>query len=472
MELLFNYVNQHSEEYIHRLREAVALDSVSSDPCKRSRCVDMAHYICNWIERLGGKSIIKHVGKQKFADGQVLDYPPIIFGDFCVDQQRPVVLAYCHYDVQPADIQDGWRFNPFELVEEQGKLYGRGATDDKGPLLDWLWAIEAHRQLGIPLPVNLLLCFEGMEESGSFGLDKVIEEESKGILYHVKYVCITDNYWLTEHRPCLTYGLRGIVYFQVHVRGPQMDLHSGLFGGLVHEPMNDLTHLLGTLTDNQGNILIPKVMDSVAPVTKEEESIYERILFDPEQLRKEAGQVSQLRESDKVKLLMNRWRFPSLSIHGIQGDFSGQGEKTVIPCAVTGKFSIRLVPHQQPQEIAHHVENFLKQQFAQFHSGNELQVEWRGASPWLADYHNSNFTAARLAFKKVYQVEPDLTREGGSIPITNTFQEYLGGEICLIPLGSPDDGAHSQNEKMNKLNYIEGIKVIIAYMNELAKQMS
>lgn len=463
-------MNQHSEEYIHRLREAVALDSVSSDPNKRSRCLDMANYICKWIEKLGGKPIVKHIGKQTFPDGQVLDYPPILFGDFTVDtKEKPVLLAYCHYDVQPADIQDGWKFDPFQLVEEQGKLYGRGATDDKGPLLGWLWAIEAYKQLGIPLPVNLLLCFEGMEESGSTGLDRVIEEESKvgGLLSNVKYVCITDNYWLTEHRPCLTYGLRGIVYFQVHIEGPKMDLHSGLFGGLVNEPMNDLIHLFSSLTDIHGNILIPQVMDSVAPVTKEEELLYEKILFDPQLLKQEAGQVSHLRESNKVKLLMNRWRFPSLSFHGIQGAFSGPGEKTVIPGKVTGKFSIRLVPHQQPEEIARHVENYLRQQMNKIQSGNVLQVEWRGASPWLADYHNSNFQAARSAFQKVYQVDPDLTREGGSIPITNTFQEYLGGEICLMPLGSPDDGAHSQNEKMNKLNYIQGIKVIIAYMNEL-----
>lgn len=125
-------MDQHVEEYIHRLREAVALDSVSSDPCKRSRCLDMANYLCKWIEQLGGKLVVKHIGKQQLADGQVLDYPPIIFGDFSAEPHKPVLLAYGHYDVQPADMQDGWKFNPFELVEENGKLYGRGSTDDKG----------------------------------------------------------------------------------------------------------------------------------------------------------------------------------------------------------------------------------------------------------------------------------------------------------------------------------------------------
>eukprot|EP00871_Galdieria_phlegrea_P005420 jgi/Galph1/587/GphlegSOOS_G5411.1 len=469
---LFQHVQDHSQEYVDRLAQAIAIDSVSSDPEKRNRCFDMASFICDWIKRVGGTPIVRKIGYQKLEDGTQIEYPPVIFGDFRRQNNQPLLLAYCHYDVQPANSQDGWKHAPFQMFEEEGKLYGRGSTDDKGPLLSWLWALEAHQQLGIPLPVNLLLCFEGMEESGSIGLEDIIRKESEELLSNVQYICITDNYWVAPQKPCLTYGLRGIVYFQLHIKGPEMDLHSGLFGGLVREPMNDLIHLLGSLTDENGDIRVSKVLEKIAPVTGEEVSLYDNITFDVSQLRKEAGDVSSLKESDKVKLLMNRWRFPSLSFHGIQGAFSGEGEKTVIPGAVTGKFSIRLVPYQEPEQIANDIEAYLLQQFHSLKSPNRMTLEWRGALPWIGDYHNENFTAARLALEKVYQVEPDWTREGGSIPITNTFQQYLGGQICLIPLGSPDDGAHSQNEKMNKLNYLQGIKVIIAYMAELAKQLS
>ena len=194
--------------------------------------------------------------------------PPLVVGAYGRDAGKKTLLVYGHYDVQPALKSDGWATDPFELVEDaSGRMFGRGSTDDKGPVIAWLWILQAHQQLGVPLPVNLRFVFEGMEESGSTGLDEYVHSAAKGLLADVDCVCISDNYWLGKTKPCLTYGLRGVSYYTIEVSGPGKDLHSGLYGGAVHEPMTDLIALMGRLVDPRGTILIPGITDSVAPLT-------------------------------------------------------------------------------------------------------------------------------------------------------------------------------------------------------------
>ncbi|CAG2116602.1 unnamed protein product, partial [Medioppia subpectinata] len=207
----------------------------------------------------------------------------------------------------------------------------------------------------------------------------------------------------------------------------------------------------------------------VAPLTKEEESLYHKIEFDCNQFRDEVG-TQKLIHCDKVNTLTHRWRYPSLSLHGIEGAFSGSGAKTVIPRKVVGKFSIRLVPNQVPEKIGKIVIDYLKSEFKKLNSPNKLAVHMpNGGKPWVADTNATNFTAGRKAMKTVFGVEPDLTREGGSIPVTLTFQNATGKSVLLLPMGSADDGAHSQNEKINKKNYIDGTKVFAAYIYELSQ---
>jgi acetylornithine deacetylase/succinyl-diaminopimelate desuccinylase-like protein len=235
--------------------------------------------------------------------------------------------------------------------------------------LSWLWVVEAHQQLNIPLPVHLKLIFEGMEEYGSDGMFETIQEEASqkdGFLQDVDFFCISDNYWLGKRKPCLTYGLRGLAYFALQVQGCEQDLHSGVLGGTVHEAMTDLVKLLATLVDSSGTILVEGVMDDVKPVTPEEEALYEPIEFDLEEYKEEnkvASVSNKLLHDDKKSLLMARWRFPTLSLHGIEGAFSGGGAKTVIPAKVIGKFSLRLVPDQRPSYIEKVVTDHLNREF-------------------------------------------------------------------------------------------------------------
>lgn len=467
-------ITTNSDVYVQRLADAVAIRSVSTDLTRRDDCFAMADLLNHWIEDLGGSSEKVLVGFQELDDGSRFDLPPVILAEFSdgSPKTKPTVLVYGHYDVQPAEQSDGWPQDPFTLTEVDGKLYGRGSTDDKGPILAWLWAIETHRELELELPVNLKFCLEGMEESNSECLDDLLEREAKsGFLSDVDYVIITDNYWVTTDKPCLTYGLRGLATFQCEVKAGSQTLHSGVYGGCIAEPMTDVIQLLAAVSQaGHGDIGVDGCgKASAEPIGEEERELYRGITFDTDEFRKEAGDVPALLGEDAKEVLMNRWRFPSLSIHGIEGGYSGQGFKTVIPGNATGKFSIRLVPGQDGKLVEEEVKAALEKRFAELKSPNELTVTTSSSKPWLANPRCPLYKAGASALLKVYGVKPDLTREGGSIPIAGLLQEKLGVETMLLPLGQSDDGAHSENEKMSRRNYLYGVQVLFAVIWEVAR---
>lgn len=241
------------------MKTACGIQSVSAWPDKRGEIDQMVDWTAEKLKALGTEIELADVGKQTLPSGQVIPLPKVLLGTLGKDASKKTVLVYGHLDVQPALKEDGWNTNPFELTEIDGKLFGRGASDDKGPVLCWIHAIEAYQKLNIPLPLNVKFVFEGMEESGSEGLDDLLMQRKNDFLANVDYVCISDNYWLGKKRPCLTYGLRGLAYFQIEVECATKDLHSGVFGGTVHEAMPDLCYLLSILVDKDTNILIPGV---------------------------------------------------------------------------------------------------------------------------------------------------------------------------------------------------------------------
>lgn len=464
----FKQVDDLADHFIGRLAEAVAIPSVSSEAARRPDVVRMGHWLADTLKKLGAEAELRPLGKQHGTD---LDLPPIVLARYGNDKNKRTILVYGHYDVQPAEKSDGWDTEPFELiVKEDGRLCGRGSTDDKGPVLGWLNAIEAHQKAGIDFPVNLLMCFEGMEEYGSDGLEELVMEEGKKFFADADAVCISDNYWLGTERPCLTYGLRGCNYYSIEVWGPGADLHSGVFGGLAHEPMTDLVRVMGSLVDPDGKILIPGIAEQVAPVTPEEESLYDGIAYSTAMLQESLGSKTNISD-DKKKLLMARWRNPSLSLHGIEGAFSAPGAKTVIPAKVIGKFSIRTVPNMEIDKTNEAVIKYVEDVFKKLNSKNTLKVYPQHCGKWwVASPKHWNFSAAAKATERVWGIPPDFTREGGSIPITLTFQEATGKNVLLLPMGSSTDGAHSINEKLDKKNYIEGIKLLGAYLHYVAEE--
>jgi Cys-Gly metallodipeptidase DUG1 len=429
----------------------------------------MGHFLADELKKLGAEVELRPLGKQPHKEH--LDLPPVVIARYGNDKNKRTILVYGHYDVQPAQLEDGWGTKPFELtIDDKDRMYGRGSTDDKGPVLGWLNAIEAHQKAGIDFPVNLLCCFEGMEEYGSEGLDDFINVEAKKYFKDADAVCISDNYWLGTEKPCLTYGLRGCNYYSIEVSGPGQDLHSGVFGGTAQEPMTDLALIMSKLVDNKGKILIPGINEMVAPLTDDEKELYDPIAYTMDNLHESLGSQTTITE-DKVSTLMARWRYPSLSLHGIEGAFSAPGAKTVIPAKVIGKFSIRTVPDMQPEKVTAAVEKYIKEEFAKLNSKNKLNVYLQHDGKWwVSSPKHWNFSAAAKAVKQVFGVEPDYTREGGSIPVTITFEQATGKNVLLLPMGSSTDAAHSINEKLDRRNYIEGIKLLGAYLHYVAEE--
>ena len=429
----------------------------------------MGQFLADELKKLGAEVEQRPLGKQPHKEH--LDLPPVVIARYGKDKNKRTILVYGHYDVQPALLEDGWATKPFDLtIDDKDRMYGRGSTDDKGPVLGWLNAIEAHQKAGIDFPVNLLCCFEGMEEYGSEGLDDFINVEAKKYFKDADAVCISDNYWLGTEKPCLTYGLRGCNYYSLEISGPGQDLHSGVFGGTAQEPMTDLAHIFSKLVDSKGKILIPGINEMVAPMTEDEKKLYGPIAYTMDNLYESLGSKTTITE-DKESTLMARWRYPSLSLHGIEGAFSAPGAKTVIPAKVIGKFSIRTVPDMKPEAVTDAVKKYINDEFAKLNSKNKCSISLQHDGKWwVASPHHWNFSAAAKAVKQVFGVEPDYTREGGSIPVTITFEQATGKNVLLLPMGSSTDAAHSINEKLDRRNYIEGIKLLGAYLHYVAEE--
>ncbi|MFV2014304.1 MAG: M20/M25/M40 family metallo-hydrolase, partial [Candidatus Heimdallarchaeota archaeon] len=303
---------ERTQEHIDFLTEFVSMKSVSSNPELRQTCADTASFLLQLVLTLGADA---HVITQESGS-------PIVIGKIGNEEDLPTILLYGHYDVQPAAIEDGWDTEPFELTEKDGYLYGRGATDDKGPITSTLFAIKELLEDG-QFPVNLRFIYEGMEESGSEGFEELISDHRE-FFGKVDGVVVIDNYWLGTDRPCLTYGLRGMAYMGIEVSGPKQDMHSGVEGGTFREPMTDLINILGRLQTVTGEPMISGFADDVRPITPEENALYQDIEFDLETYKEAIG-VSALNSDDTHTLLMKKWRMPTFSFHGIEGAFSGPG---------------------------------------------------------------------------------------------------------------------------------------------------
>ncbi|KAF2202384.1 beta-Ala-His dipeptidase [Delitschia confertaspora ATCC 74209] len=465
----FKQVDDLQDKFIDRLREAVAIPSISSEDARRPDVVRMGHWLADQIRALGGEVELRELGPQPGREHLTL--PPCLLGRYGSDPKKRNILIYGHYDVQPAAKEDGWATDPFTLtIDDKDRMFGRGSTDDKGPVLGWLNVIEAHQKAGIEFPVNLIMCFEGMEENGSEGLNDTIKAEAKKFFKDADVVCISDNYWLGTEKPCLTYGVRGCNYYSLEISGPGQDLHSGVFGGVAHEPMTDLIRVMDSLVDPDGKILVKGIADLVAPLTDDEAALYPPIAFTMDDLYQSLGSKATIHDN-KNDALMHKMRYPSISLHGIEGAFSTSGAKTVIPAKVIGKFSIRTVPNMEIDEVNKLIQTHVEEAFAKLGSKNTMKFNIVHCGKWwVADPKHWNYTAAGKAVEKVFGVKPDLTREGGSIPVTLTFQDELQKNVLLLPMGSSTDMAHSINEKLDKRNYIEGTKLLGAYLHYVAEE--
>ena len=449
-----------SEEMKNYLKELVHIQSVSSDPSKKSESLKTANFVVSKLEELGAET--------KIVPNAIEGKNPLLFAKLGSDPSKKTILFYSHYDVQPALKEDGWDTEPFTVAEKDGYMYGRGVSDDKGPIVVIYQAIKELQASG-SLPVNIRWLYEGEEESGSGGFEETVIKEFK-YFEKIDGLMIMDTAWFGDKVPSMDYGFRGLCYVFIEIQGPKKDQHSGQFGGSFREPMLDLVQILSNLVTLEGKILVEGVYDSVKPLTDDEKKLYDNIEFDVEEFKNSIGYTTKWENEDSKQILMNLWRNPSLSIHGIEGAFYGPGAKTVIPAKVLGKVSIRLVPDQKPSEIADLFEKYVQKEFAKLHSPNKLVFHKHASGDWwYGDLNNFLFKANTKAIKEYWKKDPIYARSGGSIPIIPFMEKTFNAPAIGMTTGQSSDGAHSQNERLRIENFVGSKEVVKLMLQEIGK---
>ena len=406
---------------------------------------------------------LESIGMQKAALFPTQGHP-IVYGEWLGAPGKPTVLFYGHYDVQPVDPLGLWISGPFQPTIRDGELYARGAVDDKGQVWMNLKAIEAHLEAQGALPLNLKLLIEGEEEVGSSHLDAFIQSHQE--LLRADVALISDTPMFDRGIPSICYGLRGLAYFQLDLKGTSQDLHSGSFGGTVINPNFALAQIIHSLKDSDGRILIPGFYDDVAPMSDREKEELSRLPFDQERFRREVG-APELFGERGYGTLERIWSRPTLEVNGLCGGFTGEGAKTVIPAVAMAKISMRLVPDQDPDRIARLFERHLKTVTPR--SVELTLTRMHGGKPWLAPIDHPAIRAASRALEKGFGAAPVFVREGGSIPVVDTLAETLGLSTVLMGVGLPDENAHAPNEKLDLGNFQNGIVSVAHFFDEFSR---
>lgn len=446
------YIQEHKNRFIDELLELLRIPSVSADSRYKGDVRKAARYICDKLLAAG-------------ADvAELCETPghPIVYGQKMIDANLPTVLVYGHYDVQPADPVELWHSPPFEPVIKDEKIYARGACDDKGQMYMHIKALETMLATGT-LACNVKFMIEGEEEVGSDNLASFVKANKEKLKADV--ILISDTGIISNDCPSLTTGLRGLSYLEVEVTGPNRDLHSGMYGGAVANPINILCEMIASLKDADKHITIPGFYDDVAELSLEEREEMAKAPFDLESYKKDLNIADIHGEtgyttSERVSIR------PTLDVNGIWGGYTGEGSKTVIPSQAFAKISMRLVPNQTPDKIT---ELFTRHFIAIAPKGVKVKVKpHHGGEPAVTPIDSVAFRAASMAFEEAWGKTPIPKREGGSIPIVALFEKELGLKSVLMGFGLDSDAIHSPNEHYGIFNYMKGIETIPLFYKHFA----
>ena len=444
-------IEAEKESYLEQLKEYLRIPSVSAAAEHRADVLRCSEFVEEQLKSAG-----------LTAESIETDGNPLVYGEWRGDEEKPTLLFYGHYDVQPVDPVDLWRHPPFEPTLEGDCLVARGATDDKGQSFTHIKATEAVLKERGELPVNVKFIIEGEEEVGGEALEEFVRRDA-GERLACDAVVISDSSMFAPGQPSLLYGLKGLAYMELKVTGPNRDLHSGSFGGGVTNPANALAHMLAGLWDaKSGRVMIRGFYDSVRPLEDWERQEFAQLPFDEEAYCKDLG-VSAVFGEEGYGTLERVWGRPTCDVNGIFGGYQGEGAKTVLPAWAGAKVSMRLVPDQDPEEIARLFREHIE---ASVPRGVAVEVNTiHGAGPVLIDLVGPLAEAATAALEDVWGTRPVRVREGGSIPIVATFSDVLGVPILLMGFGLNDDNLHSPNEKFNVSHFYNGIRTIVRLMD-------
>ncbi len=447
------YIAQHQERFLQELFDLLRIPSVSADSKFKTDVRKAAEYV---------KAKLLEAGATKVELVETKGHP-IVFGEKIIDPALPTVLVYGHYDVQPADPLHLWISPAFEPVVKDGKIYARGACDDKGQFYMHIKAFEIMNKQNT-LPCNVKFMIEGEEEVGSDNLPIFVKEYKEKLKADI--ILISDTSLISLEHPSITVGLRGLSYLEVEVTGPNRDLHSGVYGGAVANPINVLAQMIASLHDENGKVNIPGFYDAVVNPTEEEREALNKAPFNLEHYKKDLD-IADVKGEKGYTTIERTGIRPTLDVNGIWGGYTGEGAKTVLPSKASAKISMRLVPNQDSATIT---ELFTKHFQAIAPSSVKVKVTpHHGGQPAVTSTTSKAYLAAEKAFEEVWGKKPIPTRDGGSIPIVSLFKKELGLETVLMGFGLDSDAIHSPNEHYGIKNFTIGIETIVAFYKHFAK---
>jgi acetylornithine deacetylase/succinyl-diaminopimelate desuccinylase-like protein len=448
------YAKNYAETFRQQLHELLRIPSISTLPERAGDVRRAAEWLQKDMQRIG------------FEKAEVIDTAghPIVYGEWLgAGENVPTVLVYGHYDVQPAEMVDGWSSEPFEPVERDGKLYARGSSDDKGPVVAHLKAFESLFQTEGKLPVNVKVIFEGEEEISSIHLGEFLTSNLERLKADV--CVISDTSILAIDQPSIVYALRGLTYMEIHVQGPNVDLHSGVFGGTVHNPAQALAEIITKLHAEDGSIAVPGFYDDVLALDENERSELKKTDWEVSDWSKSTGLQTPWGEA-QYTLRERVGARPTLEVNGMVSGFYGEGAKTVLPAKAMAKISCRLVANQNPTKIYELVRDYI-QSITPPTVRSEVRLLHTG-DPAFVDLNTPAMHAAIKAYEQGWGKSPVFMREGGSIPIVANFQRELNLPVVLMGFGLNSDGAHGPDEHFTIEMFHKGIDTAIHFYQEIA----
>lgn len=448
------YLNENKQRFLDELFELLRIPSVSADPKFKDDVKKAAQYVKEKFEAAGADN----------AEVCETKGHPIVYAEKLIDPELPTVLVYGHYDVQPADPYELWDSEPFNPVVKDEKIVARGSADDKGQMYIHIKAFEMMMKNG-GVPCNVKFMIEGEEEVGSENLEIFIAENKEKLKSDV--IVISDTSMIANDHPSMAVSLKGISYLEIEVTGPNRDLHSGVYGGAVANPINVLCRMIASLQDENRKVTVPGFYDKVLELTQEEREEMNKAPFNLDDYKKDLA-IDDVEGEASYNTLERMGIRPTLDVNGIWGGYTGEGAKTVLPSKAHAKISMRLVPNQNHHEITklfkEHLESIAPK------SVKVKVTPHHGGMPYVTPTDTDSYKAAERAFEKVWGKKPIPTREGGSIPIVSLFKDILGLDSILMGFGLNSDAIHSPNESFGVENYLKGIETVALFHQYFAEK--
>src|SRR5690625_3586730 len=452
VEQVITHLKQNRENLLERLNHFLAIPSVSTDSTYKKDVKKAAQFIVNYLQEIG------------FTDIEEIETAghPLVYAEYNkAGPDAPTVLFYGHYDVQPVDPLEEWKSDPFKPEVREGRIYARGASDDKGQVFMHLAVFEAYMKTEGNLPLNVKVCIEGEEEIGSENLYEVLEQNKER--FKADFVVISDSGMVAKNKPTILYGLKGFTGIEVSVKGPKQDLHSGMYGGAVRNPAMALSHMLASMKNEDEVITVDGFYDKVEPLSDQERELIRNV--EGEDYLKTTGvteTVSEKGYSEKEHTMAR----PTLEINGIYGGYQGEGSKTIIPSSATAKITCRLVPNQDPDEIQQLLKKHLKRVAP---SGVEVEVklEKLSSKAYMVEPTHPLIQKAAACYEKAFENETVFVRMGGSIPVVEWLDSIYNIPIILLGFGTPEDRLRSPNESFPLDMLEKGIETLVYYWDEV-----